>query len=244
MDNTILEELMQKPLPKLTTNQLEEMTMAKITAITNDNVAKVITNNEIQTENGYVKLSTGGWLVATSTFMPNVTAEMINWWFWWHAKSDLYYKVWYPSEHFSISVKEKEIYNSQYKGYLPLPTTHYPVERVGKRKGKIAINFINSKEFGISNELLKTNNIATSLFANVGLGILKHTKMVHLFRVEKDGLTIISRFWMGEKIPKLIQRKLFTEEQAKDMMVHCKIEYTRLAEILPTIYDNYYERSI
>ena len=40
--------------------------------------------------------------------LPGVTAEMVQWWFWWHCQEDLRYQVWYPGDHIRISYRKKD----------------------------------------------------------------------------------------------------------------------------------------
>lgn len=236
---SLIDELMNKPLPKLSEEEISLIRSNAINKISTTDIDELLVNEEWQNEYGYTELGTGRWLVATNTYMPGVTKEMINWWFWWHAKDSRFYQVWYPGEHFATSVKEKASYEGAYPGYLPLPTTQYPKESIGKLKGKLAINFVEPREFGIDSEVLEKSKIGTLLCANVGVmkGLIYHTKMLHLFREEENGVTIISRFWMGDTLPPFVGKHVVNKSSAEDMTIHCKIDYTRLGQILPQLYE-------
>ncbi|MBR1397612.1 MAG: hypothetical protein IJ563_08790, partial [Selenomonadaceae bacterium] len=50
---------------------------------------------------GYGVAPDGTGFVCNETYMPNVTVEMLDWWFPWHSVgSDLRYKIWDPEDHY------------------------------------------------------------------------------------------------------------------------------------------------
>ena len=50
---------------------------------------------------GYGIMDDGTGFVCNTTYMPGVTAEMLDWWFPWHSVgSDLRYKIWDPEDHY------------------------------------------------------------------------------------------------------------------------------------------------
>ena len=49
---------------------------------------------DVKLEVGFTVAPNGTGFVANSTFMPGVTAEMVDWWFGWHSVGpDLRYKI-------------------------------------------------------------------------------------------------------------------------------------------------------
>ena len=173
--------------------------------------------------------------------MPNITADMIRWWFWWHPQEHQRYQLWYPGEHYFITYPKKD------RGYFEqknLPTltpnyTNYPKERVGQFKATLQIDFHQPEEAGFSRKLMEENNIPLILFAHVGIKhLFGHTEMVHIFKETKDGLFMMSRFWMGESLKNnFLRKKFITEDSLRGMAEHCCIEYHNLAEILPELYE-------
>jgi len=65
---------------------------------------------------------------------------------------------------------------------------------------------------------------------------LTYFKEGHLFKKSVEALTLISRFWIGEHLPKFIQRKIMGLKEARGMAEHCSREYSNLAIILPELY--------
>jgi len=47
----------------------------------------------LEIENGYCPNPDGTGFVAVKTDLPSATADMIQWWFWWHTIKDIRYKI-------------------------------------------------------------------------------------------------------------------------------------------------------
>ena len=62
--------------------------------------------DEVQYE--HRRLDDDSYLVSMYCPMPNITSEMIEWWFWWHPKKNERYQVWFPGSHFSIGFSQKQ----------------------------------------------------------------------------------------------------------------------------------------
>ena len=142
----------------------------------------------------------GTYLVSMNCPMPNITVEMIEWWFWWHTQDDLRYQVWYPGDHISIKYhkKDREFFEQP---NVPdfVPNTQCPVERIGGMKMPLRIDFVTPEDFGFSRQLMQDNNIPKIVCGHVGAfnNLIKHTEMAHIFKQTEDGLFMISRFWLG-----------------------------------------------
>lgn len=202
---------------------------------------KILSDTKLQTEVGYTKMEDGTYLVSMICPMPEITADMIEWWFWWHAQDSLRYQVWYPDEHVNIRYHKKD------KAYFEQPTmppfapnTHYPTERIGGMKMPLRIDFVTPEEFGFSRREMQDNNIPRIVCGHVGAfnNLIKHTEMAHIFKQTEKGLFLISRFWLGKTMKNPLLKKLvITEDMAKGMAEHCCIEYRNLCEILPALYN-------
>ena len=121
------------PLPVLPlTIEQKLLTPGGITPTAFERKNDVLTDPSLQTEVGYTELPNGDWLVAMTCPMPNVTPEMVDWWFWWHAQKSERYRLWFPGEHYAVSYAKKD------RPYFTAPTrppfranTHFPVEKIG-----------------------------------------------------------------------------------------------------------------
>lgn len=258
MKKEIYTELIKKsPLPVQRDIMKKLDTNPEITPLPFNRLNELLINETYQNEIGFTELKSSGWLVAMKSEMPNVTKEMIDWWFWWQAQESERYQVWFPGYHTSIeySKKDTSYFNEPFNGFKE--NLQFPKEKIGSLHGTISIQFVSPSKFGFDENLLKDNGIETIVCGNVGLlrGALEHTKMCHIFKKSEKGLYIISRFWIGDEITfinkpknsflnkladcKLLKRKVANKKRGYDMAVHCNEEYRHLAEILPYLYKLY-----
>jgi hypothetical protein len=50
-------------------------------------------------ETGWCTLDDGTGYVAVRTPMPNVTSEMVEWWYTWNPRDPIRYQIWFPGAH-------------------------------------------------------------------------------------------------------------------------------------------------
>lgn len=235
-----IKELMEKPLPQIPCEISYALSKNEITLTSFSEKNDILVTEALQKEVGYKKMSDGSYLVSMYCPMPNITPEMIKWWFWWHPKKDERYKVWFPGAHFSIGYSKKQA------SYFECETcpefqnnTQYPNEKIGGMKMPLRIDFVTSEEFGFSKSIMQENNIPLIVCGHVGVfnGLVWHTEMAHIFKQTENGLFMISRFWLGKTMKNPLLRKLIiTDKMAKGMAEHCCVEYRNLFEILPILY--------
>jgi phloretin hydrolase len=215
----------------------------------------------LSVENGYCHMPDGSVFVAVLTQMPNVTGDMLDWWFWWHPINALRYKVWYPDAHFGVSLdmdideygKRKGPYAKRYWN-----TTNYPVEDIGTGKETLSIKFIPPADFGFDASRFEEANVATAICGIVGSvskKLTQHTFMCHFVRKKDKGVEMRSRFWVGHTVLKsgvsetsLLNRIINTKAAKKLLLprkvglalaMHCTQEYNNLAGMLPELYNTY-----
>ena len=237
-----LKELLSKPLPKIPLEIKDALGKKVITKTLFENKNEILSNTDLQKEVGYTKMDDGTYLVSMTCPMPEITAEMIEWWFWWHTQDSLRYQVWYPGDHISIRYHKKDkAFFEQNSVPMFVPNTQCPVERIGGIKMPLRIDFTTPEEFGFSSQIMKENDIPKILCARVGAfnNLIKHTEMAHIFKQTEDGLFMISRFWLGKTMNPLLRKLIITEDMARGMAEHCCIEYRNLTEILPQLYEEY-----
>jgi hypothetical protein len=242
MRQELYKKLMNKPVPLLSDTirrKLEES--PEITPLNFQDKNKLLWDSKIQDEIGCTLLPSGSWLVGMKTEMPGVTRDMIDWWFWWHAQEKERYQIWFPGEHYNnrTAKKDAQYFRNSFSGFKP--NTQFPVERVGAKKLHLSIQFVTPQQFGFDVSMLEKNKIETIVCGHVGIlhGIIVHTEMSHIFKKNIDGLTLISRFWMGEHLPKFIKCRLIKLKEALGMAEHCSREYSNLAIILSELYTEF-----
>ena len=234
-----IEKLMKKALPKVPDDIKKGLRDNSVTLTPFEEMDSILKQTDLQSEAGYKKMKDGSYLVSMFCPMPGITPEMIKWWFWWHPKKNERYQVWYPGAHYEIGFSKKQ---SAYFNCEVCPefqnNTQFPVEKIGKIKMPLRIDFISPEEFGFSKAVMQQNNIPLIVCGHVGAlnGLVMHTEMAHIFKQTEDGLFMISRFWLGKTMNPLLRKLIITEELAEAMAEHCCVEYRNLLEILPVLY--------
>ena len=237
-----IKKLMEKPLPRIPKEIAEALSQNTITPTTFEGKNEILAKGSLQNEAGYTKMDDGSYLVSMYCPMPNITPEMIAWWFWWHPKAKERYQVWFPGSHFSIGYPKKQ--SGYFEGDVCPEfqnNTQYPTEMIGGIKMPLRIDFVAPEEFGFSGSLMRENNIPLIVCGHVGAfnGLIWHTEMAHMFRQTEDGLFLISRFWVGKTLKNpLLRKKILTDATARGMAEHCCVEYRNLSEILPILYES------
>ena len=241
------------PMPKAHLDILEKGDeIAEHVVLKRNDINQLFKNGYLTCENGFHQFNDGSTYVAVLTQMPNVTIEMIDWWFWWHAAETVRYQIWYPEMHFDISADFQGHYDNETKSYrerLHL-SQHLVTEDIGVGQDKILIDFIPPTQFGFKKEQL--SNEVTIICARVGSpnkGVWG-TEMCHFVRKVKKGVEMRSRFWIGNKIERMkgltflngllnqpfVKRILLPKALGSKMFHHCSQEYHNLAALLPQLY--------
>lgn len=235
-----MQELMKKKLPEIPSEIANALETNRITATAFKDKNQILSDKFLHQEAGYRRLEDGNYLVSMYCPMPGITADMIKWWFWWHPQESQRYQVWYPGEHDSISYQKKDQEYFCAKVCPDFrPNSQYPVERIGKMRMPLRIDFVEPESFGFSERQMRENNISLIICGHVAAykGLIKHTEMAHIFKQTDDGLFMISRFWIGQTLKNpLLREFVLTDDTAKGMAEHCCVEYRNLAEILPELY--------
>ncbi|HCO62589.1 MAG TPA: phloretin hydrolase [Clostridiales bacterium] len=195
-------------------------------------------------QDGFTVAPNGTGFVANTTFMPGVTAEMIDWWFGWHSvTSDLRYKMWDKEDHWYARADKPEYVKDP---NVPLNqktwgVNHSIKEDIGLGADDLLLCFRRPSELGYDESLIGTDDCLAMVCA-YGLGSAP-ALMTHIARKAEGGILFCSRFWMGYgpnqegqlvklvpdgvSIPEIVPRALYG---------HNIKEYSNLAAILPSVY--------
>ena len=212
-----------------------------------ENINDLLKPGYLDLENGYCLNSNDGTgFVAIKTDFPGVTADMIQWWFWWHANKNIRYKIWCPGAHYAISVKNEQQANNPFLSYEQrrVNNTQLPYEDTGNGIFLLSIHWVPPEEFGFDTSKFKEAGIAAVLCAKVGYMVetlnIEHTYMCHVFRKTNNGLELRSRFWPGKLLPDVTLRKLaITQDVVQGLASHNAHEYSHLSGFLPEIYEEF-----
>lgn len=196
---------------------------------------------------GYFPLKEGGLLVASNIPMPNVTADMLNWWFAWHCLDPLRYAIWDPEDHYDSKVNE-EGRKRALDPAIPMAektwgATHTVQESLGGPADEIVIMFTEPAKLGFDNEKIGTDGCEFMVAANALMGEMKVPVVMVEVAKKIDGvMTYQARFWVGYHIIDGEAKYLLPpevklpDEVAMGLVGHNIKEFTHLGKILPSVY--------
>lgn len=212
--------------------------------------AKLLDDGYLPVETGYCVMPDGTGFAATKVFMPDVTPQMIDWWFNWHPLEDLRYAIWCPIAHKGISAKTPEAHLDT--SAVPLHERnvgriHYPLEGFDlKGAQRIEIAFRDPQVLGISPERLRDSSVSTfeiatcaSITPRVPINVF-----FHAIREVPGGIEYRSRYWLKYAIKDGRPHKSRSPFPTKGLLlhmarcncIHSLTEYNNLASILPSVY--------
>jgi len=202
-----------------------------------------------KTQNAFTITSDGSMHINLETHMPDVTPQMIDWWFGWHSDSPERYKLWHPKAH--VYAQWQEIPPSgtsgrtRYEGYTSIVD-----EFIGNQMLRARIQFRAPKSIGLVDASVEEGTHATAICARVGLDEIPVDMgfLAHHVEAVPGGSLMRSRFWIGPTyfsarkkifapvIPVLKKLITLKEEDACDLLEHCAQEMNHLATFLPSLY--------
>jgi phloretin hydrolase len=202
-------------------------------------------------ETGWCTLADGVGYVAVRTPMPAVDAAMVDWWFDWHPRDPLRYRIWHPAAHSDNSVEPPPAPGAK----AHWGAVHHPVEDVGTGTVHARIAFVAPSELGFSSDALEDPRVATIVCAWVGdeRRRMRHTVMAHVFLAAEEGVVLRSHFWLGAAIRpylpaplaapagwalnnRVVRRLALPAGLPRALATHCAEEYANLASLLPELY--------
>ncbi|MBR3403162.1 MAG: phloretin hydrolase [Parasporobacterium sp.] len=178
----------------------------------------------------------GGMEVSNLTDMPNVTPEMLDFWFAWHGLDSFRYMIWDKDDHFYCQTQDPEIsLNENLSMKERYWNTTHMVEEVivpGAEARRFPIHFVPPWEVGF--DKAKWEKFTGTIISTNGT-------MIHFLRQKPEGgYELRTRFYMGwsfdgEKYT-YDQNRPVIWELAEGLLLHNVKEYRHLAEILPEVY--------
>lgn len=195
------------------------------------------------TQLGYGIALNGTGFVCNETYMPQVTGEMLDWWFAWQSVgSDLRYKIWDPEDHyFSRAARPDYVCDPN----VPLKektwgVDQYVLEDIGQGPGLLKLMFKSPENFGYDSALVGTK-YCESLVSAMGAGDCP-AAMTHKWYPYRDGVLFCSRFWIGygivnDRFASVVPKgESIPVEVPRGLFAHNIKEFTNLASILPEVY--------
>lgn len=257
MSDAHLESLLDRPVAEPDPEAAAAVAAGPIDpaqALGRDRLDRLCDPAPLPADTGWCTLADGVGYVAARTAMPGVTGEMVDWWFDWHPREPIRYRVWHPLAHVSNSLEPPATADAK----PHWGATHHPVEDVGVGVAHARISFMRPTEIGFSTDALDDPAVATIVGGHVGddRRRSRHSLMVHVFLNDADGVVLRSRFWFGALmrpylppplaaplVPLLntgfARRRLLPADLPRAVADHCIEEYANLAELLPDLYERY-----
>jgi hypothetical protein len=200
-------------------------------------------------ETGWCTLPNGVGYVAVETAMPRVSAEMVDWWFDWHPRESIRYRIWHPQAHHENSVEPAVAIGTK----AHWGTIHHPVEDVGVGMVRARIEFLPPTQMGMSSDALHDARVGTIVcgYAGDDSRHVRHSPMFHVFLNAEEGVVLRSRFWLGAALRPYgplgaiseqllnrgaVRRRALPRGLARALARHCAEEYANLATLLPELY--------
>jgi hypothetical protein len=209
----------------------------------------------LEVETGWTVLPDGSVQVAVATAMPDLTPEMVEWWFDWHPRRSGRYRVWHPSAHIANALVPADPPQAK----PSWGTVNLVEEDIGSGPITARIEFLSPSNFGFAGDYPDDATVGTIICARVGDSRVTHTDMAHVFLRDGEGLMLRSRFWIGERIrPRLpgpadfigeaiepflsrrtIRRLAIPAGLGPGLTRHCAEEYSHLNLILPGLFERF-----
>lgn len=187
---------------------------------------KLLEPGDQPVENGWYAYPDGTGYVTSKTQFPGCTAEMIEWWFWWHSVEGERYALWYPYNHWNVKSTYAKLTRSKFtteamkdpktgrelpilaRDDLPhrqkyLGSTHTVSEWIGPQHMELRIEFKEPSYFGLGT----TQELKEAGYEAAVCGCLwdkalplKVGDMIHLWRKNENGLELKSRYYLGHQV--------------------------------------------
>lgn len=220
--------------------------MAAEQALAIGDLDRLLDPEPMAVETGWCMLADGVGYVAVRTAMPGVSTEMIDWWFDWHPRDPLRYRIWHPTAHHGNSLQSPPVPGLK----AHWGTVHRPVEDVGLGTVHARIEFMRPTELGMALDLPAGATVVGG-YAGDERRRMRHTLMIHVFIADGDGVLLRSRFWIGAALRpygplggagarllnnRVLRRRIIPAGVAQALAGHCSEEYANLAALLPELH--------
>jgi phloretin hydrolase len=250
-----LSDYLERPMERPEQGVLDAIERGPINpreALALENVDRLLDPAPIPCETGWCVLPDGVAYVAVRTAMPSVSGAMVDWWFDWHPRDPLRYRVWHPLAHMDNSLEPP--ISAGAKAHWG--AVHHPVEDVGTGMVHARIEFKAPVEMGMSTCALDDPRVATIVCGYAGDDRLRvrHSPMFHVFLCEGESVVLRSRFWLGAALRPygplggpaahllnrpFVRRRALPRRLPEALARHCAEEYANLGALLPELYGSF-----
>ncbi len=214
-------------------------------ALAPENVNKLFEDGYLPVEEGCCRFPNGTVMLAALTKMPDVSPEMLDWWYAWHGLDPMRFKIWNHHEHYYCKTRNPEVALnaslSMKERYWN--TIHDVEENTGFGIENSRVHYRNPLDVGFDSEKLKCFN-GTIVCA----GDERSPMFIcHFLRLTEEGWELRSRIWLGYGIVNGRPKKLLPDgafiplEPARALLEHILRDMSHLAAVLPELYEQFRE---
>jgi len=254
-----LERYLERPMAPVAGDVLEAIERGPVEparALSRDDLDRLLDPVPLAVETGWCWLPDRVGYVAVRTPMPAVSGEMVEWWFDWHPRDPLRYRIWHPLAHRDNSIELPASPGAK----AHWGAVHHPVEDVGTGTVHARIAFQPPTALGFSTDALGDSAVATVVCGWVGddRRRVRHTAMAHVFLRDGEGVVLRSHFWLGAAVrpylpapvaaaaarvlnSRAVRRLTLPSGLPPALARHCAEEYANLATLLPELYERFGE---
>ncbi len=196
-------------------------------------------------ESGVQRQSNGVYIVKALTRMPEVKAEMVEWWFSDYMQTTEHYKRWHPTAHVWMDWENKV------PGEV-IGASHLVHEYIGPQLHKARIQFIDPSEFFEDFELRDDRFVICARAGGLEQPLYL-ISMCHIVRDTNWGAEMRSIFWLGHVAKRegndqvfsiggligntaLARFLMISTQDATNLMTHCIQEMGYLSDFLPRLF--------
>ena len=216
---------------------------------------RALTEVASEMECGCYPLSAGGYLAFNKVSMPNVTAEMMEWWTAWHTLDPLRYACWNPEDHFNLELTEEDRRRTLDER-IPLKertwgTLQLSTESIhGAPAEPVALHIKNPAEVGLDMSLVGTPDCRYLSVAITDLGPMKIYVMGILADTE-IGSEFRELYYFGYYVENGKEISILppadippVKAAAEGALMHNSKEYRNLNIVLPQLYEMYKDKPL
>lgn len=213
-----------------------------------------------EVETGRCVLPNGVGYLAVHQALPGCTAQMLQWWFAWHAAGPgLRYAIWYPPDHITIAVSD-EHWAKLHDPEVPLveksrDVAHFVVEGAGTGVSDTIVSYVAPDQLGFDMDRFRTVGGVTggvAVFGGNMIGELRSgppgkssTIMLHCCREIDGGIELRSRYWLGCRLNRgeatcvLPAGVRVPDAVPLGLGLRHLMAYSNLAALLPELYQRF-----
>ena len=215
-------------------------------ALLPENIDSLFDEGYLPMEDGCCRLENGCVVIAALTEMPGVSPEMFDWWYVWHGREPMRFKIWNRNEHYSCRRRDDLSSPSARRGReVHCWDMVYEIEEdAGYGREKTFVHYRRPEDIGFNPQKLASFGGTIICSGDESSPML----VCHFLRPVEGGCELRSRIWLGYGAANGKAKKLLPNgakvplEPAKALLEHNIRDFTHLASVLPELYERFADK--